>query len=269
MSRSDATARLGGAPIGETADGDEIGAERGLFDDEPFAGARYDSAALRRARRRSVVLAGMLAVVAGVGAVSLLASPDRRPWFQGFDDAWRDLMIDHRTAWLVDVAEVLSVVGSSWVTVPLRLVVSVTLAVRRRWVQFGAFVTAIAVSELFVGGTKALVDRPRPPAGLVEATSSSFPSGHAIAAAVTAFGLVIAVLPRGRRRWHWIVGASLFATIMAWSRTYLSVHWATDTIGGTAIGVACALLAEAAFEGGRWEFAVTRDASGDPVDPAG
>ena len=45
---------------------------------------------------------------------------------------------------------------------------------------------------------------------------------------------------------------------MSWSRTYLSVHWATDTIAGSAIGIGCALLAEAVFEIGRSKLARSR-----------
>ncbi|MFN8050118.1 MAG: phosphatase PAP2 family protein [Acidimicrobiales bacterium] len=68
---------------------------------------------------------------------------------------------------------------------------------------------------------------------------------------------------RGRRRWHWIVAATVLATVMSWSRTYLSVHWATDTIGGSAIGIGCALLAEAAWEGGRRRIASADQMSTD------
>ena len=207
-----------------------------------------DSAALRRARARSIGLGVALLVVAALETVFVLASATRRPWFQGMDDAWRRLMIEHRIPWLVDVARVLGVLGSPWVTLPIRLAVSAVLAVRRRWAQFGAFVVALVVSQVLASGLKALVDRPRPSARLVDAYSSSFPSGHAIATAVTAFGIVIAFVPRGRSRWHWIVAATFVATLMSWSRTYLSVHWASDTIAGAAIGIGCALLAEAAFE---------------------
>jgi len=69
---------------------------------------------------------------------------------------------------------------------------------------------------------------------------------------------------RSFRRWHWFVAASLLAAAMAWSRTYLSVHWATDTIAGTCLGVAIALLAEAAFEGGRHEAAVQAEREETP-----
>lgn len=107
------------------------------------------------------------------------------------------------------------------------------------------------MSELLIGPLKSVVDRPRPPHPLIATSGASFPSGHAVAAAVTAFGIVVAFLPRGRRRLVWIGIASFVAASMAWSRTYLAAHWSSDTIAGVCIGVAAALLCEVAFESTR------------------
>lgn len=216
----------------------------------PHADAEHDSAALRRTRRRSMVGAATLLVVAAVGTASLLA--DRvRPWFQPFDDWWFDTIAALRTPWAVRAAEWLDVLGSTVVTVPLRVLALVVLVARRRWTQAGVFLAAILLSELAIGPLKALVDRTRPPDPLVATTAASFPSGHAIAASVTAVGLVIAFLPRGRRRVHWMFVAALVAGSMAWSRTYLGAHWATDTIAGVCIGVGVAVGTEVAAESWR------------------
>jgi undecaprenyl-diphosphatase len=215
----------------------------------PLADAASDSAALRRARRRAALLAAALLSVAGVLTVSLMVDPVG-PWFQAFDDWWLALVSDHRSAPLTDVAEALDLIGSVAVTVPVRILALAVLLLRRRWTQTVAFVVAIVASELCIGPLKALVDRPRPSVRLVETTSASFPSGHAIAAAVTAFGLVIAFLPRGRRRLHWAIAATLFAGSMALSRTYLGAHWATDTIAGVCIGAGLAIGVDVTLE--RW-----------------
>ncbi len=236
---------------------------------EPFADAGHESPALRRARRRSVLLAVALILVAVALAIPVLISP-RHPWFQGFDNTWRSWVVHHRVGPATAIARALSVIGSAYVTLPVRLIIVGVLTARRRWVQLGAFALAIITSEIMVGVGKAIVDRPRPPGGLVAANGSSFPSGHAIATAVTAFGIVAAFIPRGRRRWHWLVLATFLAASMSWSRTYLSVHWATDTIAGTSIGMAFALLSEALFEGGRHavadEILNTDTTREEPVD---
>lgn len=251
--------------VGETPAGDELAHPLAPPELQGFGAAALDSARLRQARSRSVALALWLLMVAiGLG-VSVVVSR-RDPWFQPFDDWWRTFVVTNRHPALTAVAEALSVAGSVHVTLPVRLGIVGILGVRRRWTQLGAFVTAVVASEILVGTVKAIVDRPRPPDPMVLSSSTSFPSGHAIATAVTAFGIVAAFLPRGSRRWHWIVVASTVASLMALSRTYLSVHWATDTIAGTAIGVACAVLAEAAFEGGRYAVATEHaDAVRDSV----
>lgn len=216
----------------------------------PLADAAADSAGLRRARRRAGWLGGALLAVALALTVSLLVDATD-PWFQPFDDAVHDWAVDHRFGAATGLAKLLSIIGSSWVTFPVRLGVVALLVVRRRWTQLTAFVVAIVAAELATGPLKALVGRDRPVDPLVVTTGMAFPSGHAVAGAVTAFGVVAALLPRGRRRWHWFVAASVFAALMSWSRVYLAAHWASDTIAGTAIGVGVALLAEVAFEGGR------------------
>jgi undecaprenyl-diphosphatase len=141
-----------------------------------------------------------------------------------------------------------SSIGSLKVTLPLRLLVSAALVWRRRWLQFGAFIGAVVTSELCIGPLKALVDRPRPPDPLIGTSGASFPSGHAIAGAVTAFGLVVVLLRASPRRWMAIGCAAAFAGIMAISRTVLAAHWLTDTIGGACIGTGLALVWPAALE---------------------
>ncbi len=217
---------------------------------EPVAGAAHDSTAVRRARRRAGALAAVLLCIAVVATASVLVDPVA-PWFQPFDDAVSEWAQEHRRAPFVRLAEWLDVAGSVVVTVPLRLLAVAVLLLRRRWTQLAIFVTAVVLSELCIGPLKAWTGRARPPVGIVETSNASFPSGHSIAAAVTAFGLVVAFLPRGRRRLHWGVVATLVAASMAWSRVYLGAHWATDTIAGVCFGVGIAIGTEVLLEGTR------------------
>lgn len=217
---------------------------------EPAADAAHDSAALRRARRRAGAFAAVLLGIAVVATASVLVDPVA-PWFQPFDDAVWEWAQEQRTEPFVRLAEWLDVAGSVVVTVPLRLLAIAVLLLRRRWTQLAIFVTALVLSELCIGPLKAWTDRARPPGGIVETSNASFPSGHSIAAAVTAFGLVVAFLPRGRRRLHWGVVATLVAASMAWSRVYLGAHWASDTIAGVCFGVGIAIGTDVLLEGTR------------------
>ncbi|MGA7387306.1 MAG: phosphatase PAP2 family protein, partial [Pseudolabrys sp.] len=47
--------------------------------------------------------------------------------------------------------------------------------------------------------------------------------------------------PGTRRRWWWAL-AGLGVVGMAWSRTYLQVHWLTDVIAGALLGSGVSLL---------------------------
>jgi membrane-associated phospholipid phosphatase len=199
-------------------------------------------------RQRHALTLGLVLLAVGAAMTIVMYRAPLDSVFQPADDRWLDAMVDVRTAWLTDVAGVLSVLGGPLVTVPLRLLVTLGLALNRRWLQLGAWVGAIVSSELCIGPLKALVDRPRPPGALHETTSASFPSGHAIAASVTALGLVVVLHPPVRARTRWTLVAAAFATVMALSRTYLAVHWLTDVVGGVCLGVGWALVWPAALE---------------------
>jgi membrane-associated phospholipid phosphatase len=135
---------------------------------------------------------------------------------------------------------VFSVMCQAAVLWPVRLLITVLVVARRGRLALTSWLLTIAVSELCIGPLKALVDRPRPPGSLIATTGDSYPSGHAIAAAVTAIGIVMAVTS-GRRRVRWMIAAVSLATAVALSRPYLGAHWLSDVLGGLLIGTGLAL----------------------------
>jgi undecaprenyl-diphosphatase len=139
------------------------------------------------------------------------------------------------------ISEALSLLGSAAINWPLRIAALLLLAWRRHWLRLGAFALAVLSSELFIGPVKAATDRPRPPGSLIETSAASFPSGHAIATAVTAVGLVLVLAQPGRTRWRWEVNAVVLTSVMALSRVYLRAHWLSDTVAGALIGAGLAL----------------------------
>jgi undecaprenyl-diphosphatase len=190
--------------------------------------------------RRGLLVSGLL--LAGAGAVTLLyVVPVTRPAVQGVDDAvWR-FAGAVRNGPSTSGAIALSWLGSAWVNWPLRLAALLLLASRRHWLRLAAFGLAVLSSELVIGSLKAAVDRPRPPGSLIATSAASFPSGHAIASAVTAVGLVLVLAPPGPSRWRWEVYAVVFTSVMALSRVYLRAHWLSDTVAGALLGAGLAL----------------------------
>jgi membrane-associated phospholipid phosphatase len=160
---------------------------------------------------------------------------------QRFDQRVLDWMIDVRSWPLTGVAKSLNVLGLVYVTLPVRVITAGFLALKRRWWHLAAFVSALVLSEVAVGTLKAVYDRARPPHSLVGTSGGSFPSGHAIAAAVTTVAMVIALFPEGRRRYAWGALAAAFSLLMALSRVYLAAHWLSDAVAGVLLGTSLAL----------------------------
>jgi undecaprenyl-diphosphatase len=107
-------------------------------------------------------------------------------------------------------------------------------------------VVAVGGGMLVSTLTKLGFDRPRPdlvPHGAVVYTAS-FPSGHAMLAAVTylTLGALLArVQPQLRLKLYLIGLATALTVLIGVSRVYLGVHWPTDVLAGWTLGAAWAL----------------------------
>jgi undecaprenyl-diphosphatase len=75
----------------------------------------------------------------------------------------------------------------------------------------------------------------------VSAAGSSFPSGHASFAAATLVAIVVLFTQAGSRRRIWWALAVVGIVAMAWSRTYLQVHWLLDVVAGSLLGAGVSL----------------------------
>ncbi len=190
----------------------------------------------RRALRLCLVL-----LCATVVVFVLVATRSPNGPVQDVDDAFLRLMESVRFTPLVWLSRAMAFIGGVWVNWPLRVIALGVLAMKRRWLQLAAFALAIVSSEFLIGTLKDLYERPRPPGSLIGTSGFAFPSGHAVAGAVTAVGLVVCLLPPGPRRWAWEVRAATFAALMALSRTYLAAHWLSDVLGGALLGVTLAV----------------------------
>jgi len=203
-------------------------------------------------------------LVSGVSLALFLAlcvmvwSTSARDVLQRGDNRFLDAMEWLRWGPLTWVAKAFNIVGGTLSNWTIRIAVIVVLVVRRHWVHLTAFALAVVTSEILVGSLKAAFDRPRPIGSLIGTTGASFPSGHAVAAAVTAVGVVIVLLPPGPQRWRWERRAVLYASLMALSRTYLGAHWLSDVVAGGLLGSALALGWPALLVGARVRRGVAR-----------
>ena len=145
------------------------------------------------------------------------------------------------------------VIGGAW------------LVIRGRAARAAALVAGAALAWLSVWITKALVDRPRPPAPLVHTSGQSYPSAHAAnSIGWLALGLALAALTPARPvRIAAIAAGGLLALLVGLSRIYLRAHYASDVLGGETLAVAMYALAAVAALG--WRARAGRDLHLDPL----
>ena len=211
-----------------------------------FRSSRTDfrNAPLGRAATGIAVCATALVIVMGAYVMFVNTRPT------GLDRWWANLATTDQGTLAAAVGVLLSEVGSLVGVLCCGAIVSAYLLVRREQRAVGMLATAlllgVASSELL----KSLVLRPRPPSPLVTVVHSSYPSGHSMGAAALAVSVALIALnvqPLSDRavRWVWIAAVS-WVLLMMWSRTAVSAHWLTDTLGGALLGTA------AAFASYRW-----------------
>jgi undecaprenyl-diphosphatase len=141
---------------------------------------------------------------------------------------------------VIDIARVVTDIGSSYVTGALVLVAAVFAAVRRRWIDVGTLAIGWIVVWIAVQTTKLAYDRERPPAALVDTFNAAYPSGH-MAYAISLIA-VATVLVRGGVGWAVRIGlvtiAIVLAAVVGVTRVYLRAHYLTDVLGGAALAIA-------------------------------
>ena len=157
-------------------------------------------------------------------------------------------MHDAETSLLTHIALVFNAVGHGILRALTIAGVGLVLLIARRRAALLAFIVAEAMTPLLVNLIKLLVGRERPPGALIEAHGSSYPSGHAAYAGATAVMLVLLFTTPGRARRAWWLVAAVATAGMAWSRTYLEVHWLSDALAGATLGIGVALLSVAVVQ---------------------
>jgi membrane-associated phospholipid phosphatase len=182
------------------------------------------------------LIVGASSVLLAIGLGALIGTLGEQ--YPEVDLEWMDEILEHRSpAWQVP-AFVMSYLGGGWfgiLAVPIGAALALALT-RGRW-SATYFLLASIASATLVQLLKHLFGRARPEEMLVHADFGSFPSGHVANAATIAVAIALIL----RRWWVWLAGAML-VVLMALSRTYLGVHWLSDTVGGLLVGAGVGFL---------------------------
>ncbi|EON22052.1 dolichyl-phosphate beta-D-mannosyltransferase [Nocardioides sp. CF8] len=152
-------------------------------------------------------------------------------------------VLDHRVPSLDVFFTTVTWLGATAVTVPLLAIGGGLLARRRRsWAPVLDIAVVYGTAVLLHAVVGQLVHRHRPPATdwLASAGGWAYPSGHTTQA-VAAWGILAAIVCAGASRRARVLAVSIavsVAGLVAVSRVYLGMHWATDVLGAAAMSVA-------------------------------
>lgn len=150
-------------------------------------------------------------------------------------------------AWLLLVARDITALGGHTVLTLFTLLATGYCLLLRDSGAARLILGAAVGGMLLSSALKWALGRPRPDIvpHLVEVSSLSFPSGHAMlsAAIYLSVGAVAAqVTPYHRTRLYLLGAALLLTLLVGMSRVYLGVHYPTDVLAGWAAGLAWALV---------------------------
>lgn len=195
------------------------------------------AASLRARRRRTGAVAGSALVGACVlGGLVIRFAAGNEPL--PADRGWQDYVRLHQGDLLRDGSLWFNVAGATVVIgYALPALLTLGLCLRRRFRAAAAVLTGSLVTAPLVNVLKAAVDRPRPEDWMTGVSLAAYPSGHVanLTVLVVVTGLLVS------RWWFWMPGIALVLA-MAFSRTYLNVHWLTDAAGGVLLGVGVGLV---------------------------
>jgi len=184
--------------------------------------------------------AGMVAVWWAVGA--LITGPLDGSWLVRTDESVSRWFADRRTPTQDDLAMAGSMLADTFVKIAVTAIAAaVVLALWRSWRDVVMIVLPLILEASSFIIVTWLVGRPRPDVPRLEESpvASSWPSGHAGAAAAYA-AIAVVVWWRVENRAVRAVSVAIVVVvplIVGWARLYAGMHHLTDVIAGVLLGL--------------------------------
>ena len=214
--------------------------------------SRFDA---RAATGLTLTLVVVIFIVATTVIGVLAAMARTKSGFTLYDIKIASWVAHHDTASSTRVLRYITQFGGAVVIVPLSVVVAAAEYWRVRSRAVFPFLLLVVGGQFLLANTiKFLVGRARPSFNpLTGFSGSSFPSGHATAAAATyaAFALLIGRQRSTRTRAVLVGTAAGAAVLISGTRVLLGVHYLSDVVAGLCLGWAWFAICSLAF-GGRF-----------------
>ena len=211
------------------------------------------------------LIAGLVVAVGGVAIFVELAGHVRSGSTQAFDDHVIRWLAAHHSPTLDGVMLEITALGTGTVVLMIVAVASLFLVLTQHRYSAILLLASTAGGLVLNGVLKLGFNRPRPSIVVhaVHTVSSSFPSGHAMSAAIV-YSTVAYLAARLQKklwaRWLTLLTTFILIVLIALSRLYLGVHYPSDVVAGIAIGLAWAGFCMAALEAIQ-KFGARRDPS--------
>ncbi len=185
--------------------------------------------------------AALVVIVGGLAGIGLLfAMVQTESGFARWDLSFARFGADHASEGTTDGLRTVSLLGGTTAVLVIAAVVSVAEYLRLRNRAVFAFLLVTTIGQFLVSNLiKLLVGRERPDIlHLTGFSGSSFPSGHATAAAATLMAVALLLGRRQSPRVKAVLAglAAGLAGAVAASRVLLGVHWFTDVLAGLLLG---------------------------------
>ena len=199
------------------------------------------------------LIAGALIAILGVWLFAWLASHVQKGATQAFDEGVMAYLGAHRVGWIERSLIEITALGTGLVVIAIVAIAATFLWLTRH--KYSATLLLVStVGGLILNNVLKLIfnrDRPQAFEWLAHASSSSFPSGHAMSAAIVyaTIGYLAARLQKRRwARWLTMFLALCMIVLICISRLYLGVHYPSDVAAGVILGLAWAAFCMAALE---------------------
>lgn len=185
------------------------------------------------------------AVIAVVGYAALWVGY-HHGWYNVVDSPSLRVLHDFGVAhpgWVRFWEAISTVFGPKMFRVAGALLIVVAL-VRRELRPALFLILTVQMSGVLTGTAKGLADRPRPVTALASASSTSFPSGHALGSMVGVLALLLVLLPLlgcALQRTALLAGVVIVLAV-GFARVALNVHHPSDVWAGWALGYAYVVL---------------------------
>lgn len=200
-----------------------------------------------------LILGGTLIAVVLTYGFAKLAAEVVSGKTTGFDDAAMKYVGAHQIPWISNAMVEVTTLGTG-IVVAMIVAVAALFLWLYDYKQSATLLLVTTLGGILLNGVLKLgFDRPRPQFfdWGTHAMSSSFPSGHAMSAAIvypTVAYLAARVHKTHLSRLLTMLAAAILVVLISFSRVYLGVHYPSDVLAGVIVGLAWSAFCMATLE---------------------